>query len=70
MMPSRPRKKFVLVSVMDFRHHRGMHTHLPTASKRKTSAIAGVLAFIGIEGSVSFRSISTSISIIRIIKGR
>jgi hypothetical protein len=47
-----------------------MHTHLPTVSKRKTSAIAGagVLAFIGIEGSLSFRS--TSISIIRIIKGR
>jgi len=47
-----------------------MHTHLPTVSKRKTSAIAGAgaLAFTGIEGNVSLRSIS--ITIIRIIKGR
>jgi hypothetical protein len=46
-----------------------MHTHMPTVSKRKTDAItgAGILAFIGIEGCVS---VSHTISIIRIIKGR
>lgn len=48
-----------------------MHTHMPTVSKCKTSAIAGagVLAFIGIEGGVSLSRIA-AISIIRIIKGR
>ena len=45
-----------------------MHTHMPSDSKRKTDAVtgAGALAFIGIEGSVSF----FHASIIRIIKGR
>jgi hypothetical protein len=46
-----------------------MHTHMPTVSKRKADAItgAGILAFIGIEGSVL---LSRTTSIIRIIKGR
>jgi len=45
-----------------------MHTYLPSVSKRKTSAIAGagIVAFTGLKGSMSIRSIS----IIRIIKGR
>jgi hypothetical protein len=50
-----------------------MHTQKPTVSKRKTYAVpgAGVVAFIGAEGRVSVSGISrTSLSIIRIIKGR
>lgn len=51
------------------RHYRCMHTHMPTDSTRNTDAAdgAGMLAFIGIEGGVS---LSRTISIIRIIKGR
>jgi hypothetical protein len=46
-----------------------MHTHMPTDSTCNTDATtgAGMVAFIGIEGSVS---LSRTISIIRIIKGR
>lgn len=46
-----------------------MHTHMPTDSTRNTDAAAsaGMVAFIGIEGSVP---LSRTISIIRIIKGR
>jgi hypothetical protein len=46
-----------------------MHTHMPTDSTCNTDAAtgAGMVAFIGIEGSVS---LSRTISIIRIIKGR
>ena len=47
-----------------------MYTHMPSDSKRTTSAItgAGIAVFIGIKGSVSLSATSTSI--IRIIKGR
>lgn len=47
-----------------------MHTHMPSDSKRTTSAMtgAGIAAFTGIKGSVFLSA--TSISIIRIIKGR
>jgi hypothetical protein len=63
------RERCTLANSRKLRHHHRMHTHMPTVSKRKTSAItgAGVLAFIGIEGCVS---VSHTISIIRIIKGR
>lgn len=46
-----------------------MHTHKPTDSKRNTDAApgAGIIALIGTEGGVS---LSRTISIIRIIKGR
>jgi hypothetical protein len=50
-----------------------MHTQKPTVTTRITSAIAGagVIAFSGIEGGVHDScSISRTISIIRIIKGR
>lgn len=43
-----------------------MHMLMPVISKRKTSAIAGALAFIGSEGSISL----PRTSIIRKIKGR
>jgi hypothetical protein len=62
-------KTRMLAKFRKLRHHRCMHTHMPTVSKRKTDAItgAGILAFNGIEGSVSLSRIA---SIIRIIKGR
>ena len=54
----------LLANAREFRHHRRMH--MPVISKRKTSAIAGALAFIGSEGSVSL----PRTAIIRKIKGR
>ena len=67
---SPPSSEQVLANPGNFRHYCRMHTYLPSVSKRKTSAIAGagIAAFTGFKGSVSIRA--TSISIIRITKGR
>jgi hypothetical protein len=59
----------MLAKAGKLRHYRCMHTHKPTDSKRNTDAVpgAGIIALIGAEGGVS---LSRTISIIRIIKGR